>query len=216
MNLAKLLEMQRRLDERIIKEKGLEDQDLFPNTVLALQVELSEFANEGRWFKHWSDKRDPKHGTDAQIDCPRCQGNGFWFAGNRVWCTKCNHTGKITNPLLEEFADGLHFFLSIANQKGWQEALWIYEEQLDPSNEFDGGLTGIFLEMLYFLNKSCMERHPSDEKIVGFQTNEYFFRMAWILFLNIGVNGFGFTFEQIEEAYLQKNAINHERQESGY
>lgn len=199
MNLSKLFEMQRKLDERIIREKGLEGQDLFPNTVLALQVELSEFANNGRWFKHWSNDRKPR--TKAT----RGTNN---FTGAPVI--------EEYNPLLEEYVDALHFFLSIANQKGWQEALWIYEEQLDPSKEFDGGLTGIFLEMLYFLNKSCMERHPSDEKIAGFQTNEYFFRMAWILFLNIGINGFGFTFEQIEEAYLAKNKINHRRQENGY
>lgn len=199
MNLEKLLEMQQKLDERIIREKGLEGQDLFPNTVLALQVELSEFANNGRWFKHWSNDRKPRtKATRGTND----------FTGAPVI--------EEYNPLLEEFADGLHFFLSIANQKGWQEALWIYEEQLDPSNEFDGGLTGIFLEMTYFLNKAYMEKHSSDEKIAGFQTNEYFFRMAWILFLNIGINGFGFTFEQIEEAYLSKNKINHERQNQGY
>ncbi|WP_199427089.1 dUTP diphosphatase, partial [Thermaerobacillus caldiproteolyticus] len=26
----------------------------------------------------------------------------------------------------------------------------------------------------------------------------------------------GFTWEQIEEAYMKKNAVNHQRQESGY
>jgi dimeric dUTPase (all-alpha-NTP-PPase superfamily) len=26
----------------------------------------------------------------------------------------------------------------------------------------------------------------------------------------------GFTWEQIEKAYLRKNAVNHQRQESGY
>jgi dimeric dUTPase (all-alpha-NTP-PPase superfamily) len=34
-------------------------------------------------------------------------------------------------------------------------------------------------------------------------------------FLGLG-QMLGFTWEQIEAAYLQKNAINHERQESGY
>lgn len=47
-----MLKRQEELDNHIIKKKGLEGQDLFPNTVLALQVELAEFANEGRWFKH--------------------------------------------------------------------------------------------------------------------------------------------------------------------
>lgn len=39
MNLEKLFEMQRVLDERIIKEKGLEGQNLLPQKILALQVE---------------------------------------------------------------------------------------------------------------------------------------------------------------------------------
>lgn len=42
-----MFEMQKALDERIIKEKGLEGQDLLPNTYVALDTELAEFANEG-------------------------------------------------------------------------------------------------------------------------------------------------------------------------
>ncbi|OLS39114.1 dUTP diphosphatase [Bacillus sp. MRMR6] len=215
MDLEKMLEMQKALDERIIKEKGLEGQELFPNTVLALQVELGEFANEGRWFKHWSDNKVPKHGVNALIDCPKCSGNGFWFAGNRVWCSNCKHTGKIFNPLLVEFVDGVHFFLSIAIQKGWEDALWVYEEQLDPE-EFDNNLTDYYLEMVYHLNTCYMHKYSKDAKIAGYQANQYWFRMAWILFLNIGINGFDFTQEQIEGAYFAKNAVNHKRQEDGY
>lgn len=56
MNLEKLFEMQGVLDEHIIKEKGLEGEDLIPNKILALQVEIGELANEWRGFKHWSNK----------------------------------------------------------------------------------------------------------------------------------------------------------------
>ncbi|MBE2947115.1 dUTPase, partial [Anoxybacillus flavithermus] len=45
MDLSKLFEMQRELDERIVREKGLDGQNLLPNKVLALQVELAELAN---------------------------------------------------------------------------------------------------------------------------------------------------------------------------
>lgn len=207
MDLEKLLEMQKTLDERIIKEKGLEGQDLFPNTVLALQVELAEFANEGRWFKHWSNDREPR----TKEYCEKCKGEDWYhddFLGNML-CK--NHR----NPLLEEFVDGVHFFLSIANQKGWQEALWVYEEQI-YHDKFDGDLTAYYLEMVYFLNKAYMEKYPNEQRIAGFQKNKYFFRMAWILFLNLGINGFGLTPEQIEQAYFEKNAINHQRQEEGY
>lgn len=199
MELAKLIEMQKALDGRIRKEKGLEGKDLVPNTFVALQVELAEFANEGRWFKHWSEDREPR--TSVSIDCP---------------CTEYREA----NPLLEEFVDGLHFFLSLAIQKGWEDALYIYEEQLDP-DDFTGDLTGYYLEMTYFLSNAYIKIYSSEEiekskKLYGFPSNQFDFRMAWLCFLNLGINGFGFTLEQIEQAYFDKNAINHKRQEQGY
>jgi dimeric dUTPase (all-alpha-NTP-PPase superfamily) len=234
MNLEKLLDMQKTLDERIIKEKGLEGQDLFPNTVLALQVELAEFANEGRWFKHWSNNKKPRvlihtnvGATVENAEYLSCSGCGRKIEKDDVLfdivleddtCPDCKDYMDLfrkKNPLLEEFVDGVHFFLSIANQKGWKEALWVYEEQINHT-EYDGDLTAYYLEMIYFLNKSYMEKYPDGEKIAGFHKTEYFFRMAWILFLNLGINGFGFTLEQIESAYCEKNAENHSRQNRGY
>lgn len=60
MRTIDLYEMQVELDERIIKEKGLEGQDLISNTVLALQVEIGECGNEWRYFKDWSNDRLPR------------------------------------------------------------------------------------------------------------------------------------------------------------
>jgi dimeric dUTPase (all-alpha-NTP-PPase superfamily) len=68
--LKELLEMQAELDKEIIgndmsiktgKTKLINDfyynnSHLLTQTILALQVELSEFANETRCFKHWSTK----------------------------------------------------------------------------------------------------------------------------------------------------------------
>ncbi|KYD03468.1 hypothetical protein B4102_3386 [Heyndrickxia sporothermodurans] len=200
MNLEKMLAAQAELDKYIVEKKGLQGVDLVPNTFLALQVELAEFANEGRWFKHWSDDQEPR---------------------TKVPVTAWGEPYK--NPLLEEYVDCVHFFLSIANQKGWQDALYIYEEAVEDVREsgFDGGLTGIFLEMTYFINKSYFE-NPSEEKNekwkekFGFPQNQYWFRIAWILFLNIGINGFGFSLDRIEEAYWAKHKVNYQRQESGY
>lgn len=134
----------------------------------------------------------------------------------------CDGTGinEKENPLLEEFVDGVHFFLSIAIQNGWDDALYIYEEQLDPG-DFDGDLTAWYLELTYFLNKSYFENPNEEEnqkwkKYYGFPAKQYWFRIAWVMFLNIGINGFGFSPEQIEQAYLAKNKVNHDRQTNGY
>lgn len=204
MNLDKIIEMQRVLDEKIIREKGLEGQDLIANTFVALQVELAEMANEGRWFKHWKTDRSPR------IKASR------WEKELPLNSLEVEYY----NPLLEEFVDAVHFFLSIAIQKGWEETLWVYEEQVDP-DDYSGDLTGYYLEMIYFLNSSYIRIYSAEENEkckynYGFTKNQYDFRMAWILFLNIGFNGFGFTWEDVFEAYMDKNKVNHERQANGY
>lgn len=93
MNLTKLFEAQKQLDERIVKDKGLEGQDLLPMKILALQVELGELANEWRGFKFWSNNQKPNG-----------EKHGIYSDGSRV-----------KNPLLEEYVDCLHFILSIGN-----------------------------------------------------------------------------------------------------
>lgn len=46
--------MQEGLDEHIKENHGLEHEDVFDRKVLALLVEVGEFANETRCFKYWS------------------------------------------------------------------------------------------------------------------------------------------------------------------
>lgn len=91
MNLIKLFETQKILDQRIIKQHGLEGQDLLPQKILALQVELGECANEWRGFKFWSKDQSPR-------------GYNLYMEGRGV---------EQKNPLLEEYVDCLHFMLSI-------------------------------------------------------------------------------------------------------
>ncbi len=232
MNLEKMFKMQSELDRRIIREKGLEGQDLLPNTYVALITELGEFANEGRWFKHWSNKKEPKrkvfttagatpenatHFRCESDDCgefPTIEDFKNLFEPNYDECPICE-AGSVTiyrevDPLLEEYADCIHFFLSIAIKKGWQEDMHIPEESLfDFKKEnFEGGLSGVYLEMQWRLLNSRLFKNE-DVKNLHFQS-------AWDLFLEIGIVGFGFTLDQIEEAYMNKNAVNHKRQQEGY
>jgi dimeric dUTPase (all-alpha-NTP-PPase superfamily) len=71
MNLQKLFEAQRKLDEHIIREKGLEGQDLLPGKILALYSELGELLNEWRGFKFWSEDREPRvqRMLEEYVDC---------------------------------------------------------------------------------------------------------------------------------------------------
>ncbi|MEN2450605.1 dUTP diphosphatase [Bacillus sp. JR_15] len=195
MNLEKMFKMQAELDRRIIREKGLEGQDLLPNTYVALITELGEFANEGRWFKHWSDDQRARN-QDRYLEY-RTEALG----GNQ-WVEK--------NPLLEEYVDCIHFFLSIAIKKGWKEELNIPEEAIEEFKEegFEGGLSGVFLEMQWHLLNSRLFKKESFKNL--------HFQSAWGMFLAIGIAGFGFTPDQIEKAYMDKNTVNHKRQQEGY
>mgnify|MGYP005652090779 CR=1 FL=1 len=70
MNLRKLFDMQKVLDQRIIDQHELDDQELFPNKSLALLVEVGELANEWQGFKHWKVDPQPKAGMlEEYVDC---------------------------------------------------------------------------------------------------------------------------------------------------
>ncbi|SHJ80727.1 dUTP diphosphatase [Tepidibacter formicigenes] len=54
MNLNKLYNLQKKLDEKIAKNHNLISENLTSHKILALQVEVGELANETRCFKFWS------------------------------------------------------------------------------------------------------------------------------------------------------------------
>lgn len=215
MSLEKMLEMQKQLDDRIVADKGIvwTEEERFRNTLVALDVELSEFANEGRWFKRWSDDQEPR----TNVKCKNCcgLGKGFFsgtkYTGLKEICTECEGTGidinENINPLLEEFVDAVHFFLSLANQKGWGEMLTEDKEVMENYR---------YLVIKKGLNESYLESKRSLGHLYRHQNSMFHFRTAWIIFLSIGMAHYNFTFQQIEEAYCAKNKMNHERQDNGY
>ena len=60
MNIERMLEAQQELDQRIYEKHNLEPADLFGEKLVALLVELAEMANESRFFKYWSEDKDPR------------------------------------------------------------------------------------------------------------------------------------------------------------
>ncbi|WP_232729834.1 dUTP diphosphatase [Paenibacillus phocaensis] len=193
-----MYEMQKQLDARIIKEKGLEGQDLLPNTVLALQVEIGELANEWRGFKHWSNDREPRYEKRTIAFRDKEDGTGDAFE-------------HVKYPLLEEYVDCLHFFLSIARQLDLPaDDLYI------PDDTIEGETTVLFTELLHnvgmIMGHEFLYEWPEDFK----KQQRNFFRGALAVFYSLGEQRLGFTFEQIADAYAAKNAVNHERQSNGY
>lgn len=211
MNLNELFELQAKLDEHIVKEKGLEGQDLLPKKILALQVELGELANEWRGFKFWSNDQEPR--TTAKCEMCDGLGNDIYFTGSydngtlqecSEPCEYCDGTGDddSKNPLLEEYVDCLHFFLSIGND------LWISQDtDFNKSNPRD--VMTLFALINRYVAELWWEVHDNTDGVLA----KYYFGFQH--YLRLG-KMLGFTWDQVEQAYLAKNKINHQRQESGY
>ena len=175
------------------------------------QAELDQSIIEGKNLNvedHTLDKF-----LALQVELAECAND---WRGFKFW--KVDKEPKET--LLEEYVDCVHFFLSIAIEKGWENLLSFHEEAIhDLEDEgLSGGVTGAILEVKYFLSKAALEASKSEiiEKKLGMTKQEYEFRSAWFVFIGIGLIGFKFTLEQIEKAYFNKNDVNHERQETGY
>ncbi|WP_163583299.1 dUTP diphosphatase [Gracilibacillus saliphilus] len=193
MNWEKLFEIQGGLDEHIRKEKNLEGHDLLDKKILALQVELGELANEWRGFKFWSNYPKPQKAYNK--GCDECVGGISKTSPLLGPYKECEHCR--VNPLLEEYVDCLHFILSIGIEKGFQNHYWDY-----MVNEFDD-ITVQFNLVFDSINDFYTRKtEDSFGDIV-----DWFMGLGQML---------GFTEQQIEAAYLEKNKVNHERQLTGY
>jgi len=215
MNLTKLFEMQRVLDQRIIdKHPELKGQDNLDWKVLALQVELGECANEHRGFKKWSNDQEPR--TFKRVGCPDCMKKGYYRGnppkdeekgahglGNHwYFCDTCaGYLVVDKNPLLEEYVDCLHFVLTMGIELGFTDIeIWSIQEE---------GNTSQFLKCFEAINSLYLVYR------VDGQVTKEIYENLFGTFVELG-EILGFTWEQIEQAYFEKNKINHTRQEQGY
>jgi dimeric dUTPase (all-alpha-NTP-PPase superfamily) len=209
MNLQKLFELQRKLDEHIEQEHPRQEgEDRLAKKILALQVELGELANEWRGFKYWSNNQEPR----TVEYCPSCGGSGFveyfdpfdaqgHIQDQCMYCEGDGTTGRM--PLLEEYVDCLHFILSIGLEIGFVRKPMNYLCGHNLIKEFNTMfyLVSKFYEFYFRYGKGC-GLYDMYEEVLGY-------------FLGFGV-ALGFTLEQIEEAYCRKNEINHARQVNKY
>ena len=71
MKISELFNIQKQLDDKILKEHGLEETNLLQPKTLALLVELGELANETRCFKYWSKKGPSENEVilEEYVDC---------------------------------------------------------------------------------------------------------------------------------------------------
>ncbi|AKL97183.1 hypothetical protein CACET_c37550 [Clostridium aceticum] len=111
----------------------------------------------------------------------------------KFWSTKTSSPKAV---VLEEFVDCLHFLLSIGLDKNF------HNREFQGTNN-DHNLLQQFQEVL----KLSTEFYQS--------LSEEGYTQLFEGFLALGIK-LGFTFDEIKEAYLMKNQINHQRQADGY
>lgn len=180
MDLSKLFKMQDELDKLIVDEKGLHGQDLLDKKILALLVELGELANEVRSWKFWSNDQLPR---------TRVLKNPTMNDEDKVY----------ENRVLGEYADGLHFVLSVGLEL-----------------EFDGVLPSLSVESLKLddIVRQMSALMQTDWGYYDYGRDGYYLE-GLELFLGLG-NMLGFTWPEIEQAYCDKHAENIRRQANGY
>lgn len=160
--LKELLEMQRVLDENILRNKGIRE---YPkeNMQIALFVELGELMNElPTLFKHWK---------SSAVD-------------NR-------------EKALVEYVDCLHFALSLTNNIG--EA---FDKDLSLSPD------------IYNYNSHTVTL-LAEMKISSLMKNIIQFEGNLSYLFGLGVK-LGFEWDEIYNAYKDKNAINYQRLKENY
>ncbi|MEN0666930.1 dUTP diphosphatase [Caldifermentibacillus hisashii] len=203
MNLQNLFELQKQLDEHIEKiHPRQEGEDRLAKKILALQVELAECAQESRCFKYWSHNQEPRLKGYKEIKCKWCNGSGDDGSGVCPDCKCEGYVYKEYNPLLEEYVDCLHFILSIGNDIIGELTDSEIEDILLNAKEDSGNIVDSFI---------VLNRYSCELKF----REKYDYISLLTIFLSLGLT-FGFTWDQVEQGYLAKNKINHERQESGY
>jgi dimeric dUTPase (all-alpha-NTP-PPase superfamily) len=135
------------------------------------------------------------------------RGFKFW-SKNQEPCTRKSRRpymdladADFYNPLLEEYVDGLHFILELGIDVGRVKNEFEVDDLFLPKNAEDS-----FLEIFHYSSSLIALSVPLRGNLYDELLQSYIF-LGELL---------GFTWEEIEQAYFAKNAINHERQNNGY
>ncbi len=161
INLEKLYILQKDLDLEIANKHHVSYETTSNKRLLALLVELGEFANETRCFKYWSNKGP----SEKEI-------------------------------VLDEYVDGLHFFLSLGIPL--KTTKYVYE-----IHKLNVSLSDAIINTYNLISTFSLKR-DLEHYIVAFQS-----------YLDI-ISLLEVDSKEIIEAYLKKLEVNHNRQANNY
>src|SRR5690625_1242656 len=121
----------------------------------------------------------------------------------KFWSNKKNNYKKA----LEEYCDCLHFILSIGLELG------ATSEFLGKLHLWNADEVSQFNALFCYFSELHEFKWAHDYNKKEMQSK---YKNALEGLLGLGVYGLGFTWDEIEQVYFDKNNINHERQENGY
>lgn len=123
--------------------------------------------------------------------------------------TRCFKYWSVKPPsakqeILEEYVDALHFVLSLGLSLNYQDDVNVENSLLEQGKQLDSKgqvevFTNMFEQVAVFAQESSLDNY------------QRLFRAL----IQLG-QALGFSWSEIEEAYLEKNKVNHQRQEEGY
>lgn len=112
----------------------------------------------------------------------------------KFWSTKGSSERDV---ILEEYVDSIHFLMSLGIEKG----LDTLEEW--PIGEVKGNLTEVFMQTFNVIHKFLVE------------SNWESYKSIWIHYGAIA-KSLDISYDEIMEAYINKNEENYKRQQAGY
>jgi dimeric dUTPase (all-alpha-NTP-PPase superfamily) len=129
----------------------------------------------------------------------------FWSKDQhpRVWRARAPYMdiddADFYNPVLEEFIDGFHFVIELGIEIN--VSIEELKDQIIPE--------------IYPMQDDITQQFLVVHQYAALMKEDDYYYELFNEYLNLG-KMLGFTWEQIEQAYLDKNKINHLRQDSGY
>lgn len=130
--------------------------------------------------------------------------------------TKCFKYWSLKDPSpkhirLEEFVDGIHFYLSFSHQ------FYINPDELASAENTVPSLYGISgrSKKNPHTVKEVISYHLDQASYIRSNASKNDILLSFGHFMNAG-RADGFTDDDIEKAYYMKNRVNHQRQSSGY
>lgn len=113
----------------------------------------------------------------------------------KFWSVKPSSEKKV---VLEEFVDGIHFILSLGLECGFQSEP-VKVEAISSNGDINEQFLKIFQAVSTFQTSRSFSHYI---KVI-----EYYLQLAAML---------GITFEEMEQAYIEKNEVNFKRQQNSY